>query len=145
MRSIRALVTDRVRSAPVIVVLVAAAAIVAGLLAMHGTGAQHASHAVIGGITAGQPHGDALADSAAAPAIRDTHCAGDCSVPVNAPEHDLLAACVLALVVMLLLVTPPDRRSASIALQPAPWSSRPAGRPSLASRPSLPMLSVSRT
>ena len=145
MRSIRALVTDRVRSARVIVVLVAATAIVAGLLAMHGTGAQHASHAVVNGTTASQPHGDALADSrpaaAPAPAILGTHCAGDCSVP----EHDLLAACVLALLVMLLLVTPPDRRSASIALQPAPPSSRPAGRPSLVRPPSLPMLSVSRT
>jgi H+/Cl- antiporter ClcA len=143
---IRAHVTIHVRSARWVVVLAAAAGLFAGLLAMHATGAQHASQALAEGAVAVQLHGDTPADSAGSSTIGNTHCAIDCDEPLNAPSHVLMTACVIALLVLLLLLATPPRRSASNTPQLLQrLSSHPVGRSSVMAAPSLPMLSISRT
>lgn len=145
MKTIRSLASTRSTMHRVFLTFAAAFVLIAGLLAMHtlGTGQTH----IESGAVATAANHDHAAAAVHSPAVDVGHCAGDCGVPVNMPEHSLVTmVCALALLAAVIVVLAPALLTRHSIPQGLAALVRNAARALPTPRPpSLLVLSISRT
>jgi hypothetical protein len=121
--------------------VVAIAAIIVGVLAMHAlsTGSHHTASADAGSAS-GSHHDAGIAMSeSAAPAL--DACGAGCE-PADAM---VVAACILALLIVVIVLIPAASRQALLQMSPGTMRIVPNGSPARRRPPSLLVLSISRT
>lgn len=158
MAGIRALVRTEMGAARLLMSLAAAAALIAGLLAMHVLSTSASHHAAAGPITISDHAHHPTASGQAETENHATHlspwhsdgvepCDGECGMPAELPTHSMLmAACVLGLIGAILLLLPPVSRALLAAIEAARRMAVDVFRAVAPLRPpSLHVLSISRT